>query len=322
MATQIYNVDNLLFDMKVQRQATTGLTITDGTTSSVVNLHKETMEFVDSSTVNFTTTGTDTVSANIIDASVSSTKLANNSVTTAKIADANVTNVKLANSSVGATLTSNNASDVTFAGASLGANLSLNIPNSSATQRGALTSTDWTTFNQKLSAALPDGNIYVGGAGNTAATVALSGDATLSNVGVLTVANNAITTPKLADGSVTFSKQAHGVFLTGNSNAVLNASQAGYNVFVETNLTSDQTISLPTSGVTVGMVFKVTNSNNAAYTSTLNAGVGNTIEGFSGGSWVGAKQTFVCPVSTRGHIDVVYVSNNRWLVCGDALGYV
>lgn len=49
-----------------------------------------------------------------------------------------------------------------------------------------------------LSTALGSAQIYVGNSLNTATAVNMSGDATMSNTGVLTVANNAITNAKLA----------------------------------------------------------------------------------------------------------------------------
>ncbi|MDP3779301.1 MAG: tail fiber domain-containing protein [bacterium] len=78
-----------------------------------------------------------------------------------------------------------------------------NLPNASGTVRGLLTSADWTTFNNKLGTALASGLVLVGNASNTATAVALSGDATISNSGVLTVANNAITSSKILDGTIT-----------------------------------------------------------------------------------------------------------------------
>ena len=46
-----------------------------------------------------------------------------------------------------------------------------------------------TTWNAKLSDTLADGKIFVGNAGNVATAVTMSGDATLSNTGALTLAN-------------------------------------------------------------------------------------------------------------------------------------
>ena len=52
-------------------------------------------------------------------------------------------------------------------------------------------------------ASLTSGQLIVGNSSNVAAAVALSGDATISNSGALTIANDAVTAAKLADTSVT-----------------------------------------------------------------------------------------------------------------------
>jgi len=50
--------------------------------------------------------------------------------------------------------------------------------------------------------ALANTNIFVGNASNVATAVAMSGDATIANTGALTIANNAVTSAKIADGTV------------------------------------------------------------------------------------------------------------------------
>jgi hypothetical protein len=57
-----------------------------------------------------------------------------------------------------------------------------------------------------LSTTLTNGDIFVGNASNVATGVAMSGDATLSNAGALTIANNAITTAKILNANVTLAK--------------------------------------------------------------------------------------------------------------------
>lgn len=73
----------------------------------------------------------------------------------------------------------------------------ITLPQANGSTNGFLSSTDWNTFNSKLSSALTVGQILVGNASNQATAVNLSGDATLSNTGVLTIANSAITPVKL-----------------------------------------------------------------------------------------------------------------------------
>jgi len=69
--------------------------------------------------------------------------------------------------------------------------------------------------------ALTSGQIYVGSSSNLAAAVALSGDATLTNTGVITIGNNAITTAKISNLNVTLAKIQNiaGASVLGNSNS-------------------------------------------------------------------------------------------------------
>jgi hypothetical protein len=53
-----------------------------------------------------------------------------------------------------------------------------------------------------LSNALNNGQILVGSAGNTAIPVSMNGDATITNAGTLTIANNAIGSAEIADNSI------------------------------------------------------------------------------------------------------------------------
>jgi hypothetical protein len=48
--------------------------------------------------------------------------------------------------------------------------------------------------------------VYVGNGSNEAAELSISGDATMANTGALTIANDAVTTVKIADGAVTKTK--------------------------------------------------------------------------------------------------------------------
>lgn len=57
-------------------------------------------------------------------------------------------------------------------------------------------------------ATLTGGNILVGNASNEATSVAMSGDATLSNTGALTIANDAVETAMINDDAVTAAKLA------------------------------------------------------------------------------------------------------------------
>ncbi|MDE5421153.1 hypothetical protein L3073_02910 [Ancylomarina sp. DW003] len=76
-------------------------------------------------------------------------------------------------------------------------------------QANAITA-NTTALDTKLAKNLADANIFVGNSSNEAAGIALSGDATLANTGVLTIANNAISTTKISNDAVTVDKLAHG----------------------------------------------------------------------------------------------------------------
>lgn len=73
--------------------------------------------------------------------------------------------------------------------------------------------TIWTTFNgsngQGFANGTAGGQVYLTGASSPFAPqtpVTLTGDVTVSDAGVTTITNNAVTTPKLADGAVTIPK--------------------------------------------------------------------------------------------------------------------
>ena len=67
------------------------------------------------------------------------------------------------------------------------------------------------SLNAPATITLANGLIFVGNASNVATGVALSGDATISNTGVMTIANNAITTAKILAANVTLAKLAAGI---------------------------------------------------------------------------------------------------------------
>ncbi len=66
---------------------------------------------------------------------------------------------------------------------------------------------------------LPSAEIFVGNASNVATARAVSGDATLSNAGVLTIGNNAITSAKIADGTIVGADIANATITTNKMSA-------------------------------------------------------------------------------------------------------
>ena len=94
---------------------------------------------------------------------------------------------------------------------------------------------------------LPAGMILVGDASNNASAVFMSKDASINSAGTLTISDNAITSPKIADGSVTYSKiqSASGpniLLVTNGSNNWVEtpASVAGLNLLNIANGNADQ----------------------------------------------------------------------------------
>lgn len=83
-----------------------------------------------------------------------------------------------------------------------GQNPTLDITQASTSTNGFLSSTDWNTFNNKLTSTLTNGRIWVGNASNTAQERLMSGDVTISNTGVTTISNDAVTSAKILDGTI------------------------------------------------------------------------------------------------------------------------
>ncbi len=78
----------------------------------------------------------------------------------------------------------------------------ITIPASGPSTSGLLSTTDWNRFNNKLGGSLTNGNVFVGNVSNVATGVPMSGDALLSNTGVLTIQPSKITSSKILDGEI------------------------------------------------------------------------------------------------------------------------
>jgi Collagen triple helix repeat (20 copies)/Chaperone of endosialidase len=136
--------------------------------------------------------------------------------------------------------------------------LSINAANT--TTSGFLSSTDWNTFNNKLGTTLTSGNIFVGNASNVATSLTLSGDATLSNAGALTIANGAINSAKILDGTIATADIANnavdlttkvtGILPTANGGTGLNTIGTANQVLaVNGTATGLQYVSIPSAPV-------------------------------------------------------------------------
>lgn len=68
----------------------------------------------------------------------------------------------------------------------------ISVATANGSTTGVLSSSDWSNFNNKLSSALSDAQIFVGSASNVATGVTISGDASLSNSGVLSLSSTGV----------------------------------------------------------------------------------------------------------------------------------
>ncbi|MBK9322588.1 MAG: hypothetical protein IPM97_06480 [Bdellovibrionaceae bacterium] len=107
------------------------------------------------------------------------------------VAGAGITNLNGLTSGTQSFTTGSAGAD--FGIASAGSQHTFNLPTASASNRGALSSADWSTFNNKMSNSLSSGSFWVGNSGNAATPITMSGDATMSNAGVLTLATSGVT---------------------------------------------------------------------------------------------------------------------------------
>jgi len=124
----------------------------------------------------------------------------------------------------------------------------LNLPTASSLNRGLLSTTDWTTFNNKLSSTLNAGKIFIGDNSNNASAVTLSGDASLSSSGIFTLSNNAVVTSDITHANVTYDKiqNVSSAKLLGNPTG---SSASASEINVGAGLTfsgSDLKVSVPT----------------------------------------------------------------------------
>lgn len=120
----------------------------------------------------------------------------------------NIPNTAILNGTIGLTLGSA-GSDVNVSGspASLGNALTLNLPSASASNRGMLTPTDWSSFNSKAPATGGGGYIQNQVSTNQIADMRISGKALVGGVvtdngAALQVAGNTIVSGKIAIGNI------------------------------------------------------------------------------------------------------------------------
>jgi hypothetical protein len=108
-----------------------------------------------------------------------------------------------------------------FAIVSSGNTQTFNIPTASASNRGLLSTSDFTTFTNKLSNSLTNQYIFVGNGTNVATGVAMSGDTTITNAGAVSLDANY----KAGSAGVTF--DGGGAVITNNKIAYVRVPYKG-----------------------------------------------------------------------------------------------
>ena len=163
------------------------------------------------------------------------------------------------------------------------------LPNNAAgtagqvlTSAGSGAAPTWTTPTGGTP-ALNDGNIFVGNASNVATAVAMSGDATIANTGALTIANNAVTSAKIADGTIASADILDATIATADiaNNAVTSAK-----IVDATIVTADIADNAVTSAKIVdGTIATADIANNAVTVAKLPAGATATSFLRGDGTW-------------------------------------
>jgi hypothetical protein len=137
-----------------------------------------------------------------------------------------------------------------------------------------------------LSSSLTSANIFVGNGSNIATGVPLSGDASIANTGAITISNNAITSSKINDGTIT------------DADVSATAAIAGTKItpnFGAQSISTTGTLSAGSTTASNLTVSGTTTFNNKAYSWPSTALVGNTFlrtDAAGNLSWASAPASF------------------------------
>lgn len=178
-------------------------------------------------------------------------------------------------------------------GAIIGSGTSLSQHVADTTHNGYLSSADWNTFNGKQSSTLTNTHLLVGNGSNVATDVAASGDLTLANTGAFTFNTVNSNVGTFGDGTHVgqFTVNAKGLITAASSVAItstlmngnVRGSEGGGTVTLTNadnqtqtfNLTSAETVKLPTTGIAKGDIWVMNNPN--AFVLTIQSSGANTI---------------------------------------------
>lgn len=175
-------------------------------------------------------------------------------------------------------------------------------------------------LNSRQSTILTNTHILVGNGSNLATDVAAGGDVTLANTGTFTIANNAITTVKIADGNVSNAKLANstisGVALGSNLNTLslgYGLTGTSYNGSAAV-LTKVDTSTSSTNPATQGFVLRnqglighiVGNSGPIGFTAGTGAGTSPTIT--VTGNDIGGKISVITGSSPMANAPIITIN--------------
>jgi hypothetical protein len=184
-----------------------------------------------------------------------------------------------------------------------------NIPSASASNRGALTSADWSTFNAKQSTALPSTKVWIGNASGVATEQFLGGDvASLSNAGALTIDKTTTgTSSKILalDGTGVANAYGAGIKGTVGGTALIQAPSSF----------TSYTLTLPVDDGTANQVLKTDGTGVLSWASVL-TDVQDTANLTSGKIWIGNASNKAMELSLIGDATV---SNTGVVTIGNSV---
>jgi len=180
-----------------------------------------------------------------------------------------------------------------FAISSSGSAHTFNLPSSSASNRGLLTSADWSTFSNKQNNALSSASVWVGNSSGGAQARALSGDVTISNAGLVTAdkTTTAQSNKLLSlDGSSVGTMS--GLALVSTGTVTLSATTAS----------TTYSLKFPAAAPAANQVMQSDASGNLSWTTSLTAATGYVNGGntFGGNASIGLTDAYNLDLKTSG----------------------
>ncbi len=171
----------------------------------------------------------------------------------------------------------------------------ISMAKASGAASGYLSSADWTTFNNKASATLSSGQLYLGNGSNAATGVSLSGDATLANTGVMTLANSGVSAGTYGSASAVpyLTVDSKGRVTTASSGAYQDATGSAKGVVqIGSNLTiASGVLSMQSSDITAALGYTPMSGTGSAFVNNGNS--------FSGDATLGTNDNFKLNLKTN-----------------------